>query len=384
MKIHFRKLPQVDVVVFDESNAEVLFSVIDSRFSTFLLKTRELDIWVNPSVLLNIFWSLNEFSYSQAKCHKKGFFIGALKECLIIYLKACLLTINPRGVITYTDNCEKFSRLSSTSKQFKFIAVQNGTRLQFQMSKSKIYSPPHLFCFGFHEKHILPRYGAINTKFYPSGSLLMNFFKTTHSESRKKRFDVLIVSCWRGNINLGQEVHDTMEAMRSADNEIAHYVNTRKLRVGVILRAERDSEHWVMPEIGMSEEEYFLSIYGSKIEIIDNNFKKRPIVELIFKSELILSGGPTSALLEAFGFGKKILYCDYSHDKKYFLDMKNPIKFKKNSKLSLSKTLDDLLKKSNESYIKEHKELMEYYMKVPKDESTIEFIKKTIISIIAH
>jgi hypothetical protein len=262
--------------------------------------------------------------------------------------------------------------------------VQNGTRLQFQISKSKIYSPPNLFCFGFHEKHILPRYGAINTKFYPSGSLAMDFFKTTHSESRKTRFDVLIVSCWRGNINLGQEVHDTMEAMRSADNEIAHYVNTRKLRVGIILRSERDSEHWVMPEIGMSEEEYFLSIYGSKIEIIDNNFKERPIVELIFESELILSGGPTSALLEAFGYGKKILYCDYSHDKKYFLDMKNPIKFKKNSKLSLSKTLDDLLKKSNKSYINEHKELMEYYMKVPKDESTTEFIKKAIMSIIAH
>ena len=329
MKIHFRKLPQVDVVVFDESNAEVLFSVIDTRFSTFLLKTRELDIWVNPSILLNFFWSINEFCYSQAKCHKKGFFIGALKECLIIYLKACLLTINPRGVITYTDNCEKFSRLSSTTKQFKFIAVQNGTRLQFQMSRSKIYSPSHLFCFGFHEKHILPRYGAINTKFYPSGSLAMDFFKTSHSDSQKKHFDILIVSCWRGNINLGQEVHDTMTSMRLADKEIAHFVNTRKLRVGVILRSERDSEHWVMPEIGMSEEEYFLSIYGSKIEIIDNNFKERPIVELIFKSELILSGGPTSALLEAFGYGKKILYCDYSHCEKYFLDMKNPIKYKK-------------------------------------------------------
>jgi hypothetical protein len=64
--------------------------------------------------------------------------------------------------------------------------------------------------------------------------------------------------------------------------------------------------------------------------------------------------------------------------------MKNPIKFKKNSKVSLSKTLDDLLKKSNESYINEHKELMEYYMKVPKDENTTEFIKKAITSIMAN
>ena len=35
MKIHFRKLPQVDVVVFDEANTEILFSVIDSKFSKY-------------------------------------------------------------------------------------------------------------------------------------------------------------------------------------------------------------------------------------------------------------------------------------------------------------------------------------------------------------
>ena len=162
MKIHFRKLPQVDVVVFDESNAEVLFSVIDSKLSKFVLKTRALDVWINPIVLFYCLRNIKDFDYPQAKCYEKGFFLGALKECFIIYLKSCLLTINPRVVITYTDNCEKFSRLSTACKQFEFIAVQNGTRLQFQMSKNrKIYSPSHLFCFGFCEANILPKYGAM-------------------------------------------------------------------------------------------------------------------------------------------------------------------------------------------------------------------------------
>jgi hypothetical protein len=327
--------------------------------------------------------TIKEFNYAQAKCYKKGIILGALKECLIVYLKSCILTINPRGVITYTDNCEKFSRLSTTCKQFEFIAVQNGTRLQFQMPKSQIYSPSHLFCFGFHEKQILPKHGAINTKFYPSGSLAMDFFRTANVERQNNRFDILIVSCWRGNINLGQEVQDTMAAMRSADYEIAHYINTRKLRVGVILRSERNSEHWMMPEIGMTEEEYFLTIYGSKIEIIDNNFKERPIVDLIFQSELILSGGPTSALLEAFGYGKKILYCDYSHDKKYFLDMDRSIKYTKNNNTTLSSILDNLLKQPNESYVLEHADLINYYMTVPENESTTQLIKKTISSILS-
>ena len=63
-----------------------------------------------------------------------------------------------------------------------------------------------------------------------------------------------------------------MNAMRLMDITLAKYLQSRDLKTAVILRSERDSDQWFMPEIGMTEEGYYKSIYGNLIEIIDVNF----------------------------------------------------------------------------------------------------------------
>ena len=41
----------------------------------------------------------------------------------------------------------------------------------------------------------------------------------------------------------------------------------RSIKVGIILRAERNSEDWIMPGIG-TEYDYYKSIYGNSVQII--------------------------------------------------------------------------------------------------------------------
>ena len=56
------------------------------------------------------------------------------------------------------------------------------------------------------------------------------------------------MSCWRGNIGYAKDVEDSMKAMRLMDETLAQYLQNRDLKTAVILRSERDSDQWVMPE----------------------------------------------------------------------------------------------------------------------------------------
>jgi hypothetical protein len=47
--------------------------------------------------------------------------------------------------------------------------------------------------------------------------------------------------------------------MKISDNLISKYLSKRNLKAAIILRSERDGEHWYMPEIGSTEEQYFKS-----------------------------------------------------------------------------------------------------------------------------
>ena len=80
-----------------------------------------------------------------------------------------------------------------------------------------------------------------------------NFFNKDHSFNNHK-YDMLIVSSWRGNIGYPIDQIDTMNSMRVMDNLMFKYVTKNNIKAAVILRNERDGEHWFVPEIGKNEE----------------------------------------------------------------------------------------------------------------------------------
>jgi hypothetical protein len=267
-----------------------------------------------------------------------------------------------------------------------FIAIQNGFRLSYALDNS-LYHCQHLFCFGDFEVENFPKREWTVNNFYPVGSVFasMHFQDKYEDKIDTSELDILVVSCWRGNIGFEQDVQDSMKAMRLFDLEFAVYLRKRNLKAAVILRSERDSEHWFMPEMGVTEEEYFKSIYEDNINIIETDFSLRNIYPLMAISKLIIAGFGTTALLEAFGVGKKILYCDFTYQNKYFSDFNKEILFTDNKDspaLIFSDKLDELLDISSHEYKKRYSSLMKFYQYCDENAPAQEMIRDKIIEIL--
>jgi surface carbohydrate biosynthesis protein len=370
-----------DIVIFDEDNSHLVRRVLNAKYSIVVFNQRPEDIWIGVGIFVNIIRNLGCFQFKDALVHRRGIVIGAIKQLQFVYFKACLDAIKPKAVITYIDNSSNFGWLSKYCRQYPFIAIQNGSRLSYAASHDSGYHVQHFFCFGEHEIFLFPKLGYQVENFYPVGSLVASLCYKSHAYGIIEKYDLLIVSTWRGNIGFQQDVKDTMRSMEVMDNFLAKYIRESDIKAAVILRVERDSEHWIMPEVGMSEEKYYQLIYGNCIEIIETNPSIRNIFPLMQESQVIVSC-LSSALMEAFGIGKKILYCNFTGVGQYHQDIDPSLVTSDDSYESFSKRLDDLLKVSSIEYLQHHQELRKYYMSYPEYKLTYQAITEKIDEII--
>ncbi len=325
MKIAGRRLligepEQVDVVIFDEGNSHFVRQAINTKYSIGIFNQRPADLHVSWKIIARFLSLIFRLQVREARQHRRGFIVGLLRQLRFLYVQACLMAMRPKAVVTFIDNAPTFGWLARHCRAFPLIAIQNGSRLSYAASQDSGIYHQHLFCFGTHETTLLPMLGWQVEHFYPVGSLIASLHFEQHAREQGVERDVLVVSTWRGNIGFPQDVQDTMRSMRVMDELLATYITSRKIRAAVILRAERDSEHWAMPEIGMSEEAYFRSIYADGIEIIETDFSKRNIFPLVQGSEVIVSC-LSSALMEALGVGKKICYFNFTGTDLYHRDI---------------------------------------------------------------
>tara|TARA_B100000963_G_scaffold358045_2_gene381709 strand:- start:1708 stop:2886 length:1179 start_codon:yes stop_codon:yes gene_type:complete len=371
-----------DVMIFDETNANIISKVIPKTYNPYIFKTRPVEIIVTIKIILFFFKFLKDIRIFKKFSPKKSFLNNIFWQLLCIYIKSYIFVSKPKAVLTSIDNCTKFAWLSKNMSDIPFIAVQNGFRLSSDVDPESIYHCQHLFCFGQFETETFPLRNWTVNNFYPVGSLNASLNFRNKNKSDQNKYDFLVVSCWRGNIGFTEDVRDSMEAMKLFDEDFSRYLKKRNLRAGVIMRSERDSDQWFMPEIGMNEEEYYKSIYNDQIEIIDTNFTERNIYKEILRSKIIISGFSTTVLLEALGVKKKILYCNYTFKDIYHIDFEKGIVFDKDENNSLSVELDKLLEVPESDYEKNFSKLMTYYQSFNSEISTRDIIKDKINQLI--
>lgn len=383
-RVHFSRPSNSDIIIFDETHSTLIESVIPDGLTISVFNMRPTEFYVTPIILFNFIRNLNNFRIRSCVTSKRGWLYEVFWQLLCIYIKADLSSRNPIAIVTFIDNCKKFAWLSENFNEAPCIGVQNGFRLSYAANDEDSYYCQHLFCFGEREKVSYPKMGYKVDNFYPVGSLLLSSQLDNLVTSNVPNYDFLVVSCWRGNIGFAQDVKDSMKAMRLMDEALAEYLKSRKLTVGIIMRSERDSFDWVMPQLGLSEEEYYRSIYGDLAEIIDVNFSERNIYQLINKAEVLLAGFGTTCLIEGYSIGKKILYLNLSGTDEYYSDFKPGIVFKGSPEEypKLASKLDKLIAYPQHMYVNEHQNLMNYYMKNSVHCSTPRLIKKKIADII--
>lgn len=381
--IRFEDPKPADIVIFDECQNNIVRKILDEKYRVMVFNQRPYDIWVGPGVILNFLCFLGHIKLAEVVSHQRGPLVGILKYFKYIYFKSCLEKIKPKAVVTFIDNSPSFSWLSKKCRRFPMIAIQNGCRLSYAATDNSDCYLQHFFCFGAHEANLLPRLGYHIEKFYPVGSLVASLYFNRQDEGVNEEYDLLIVSTWRGNIGFEQDVKDTMRSMKIMDYLLVQYIKSRGLRAAVILRSERNSEHWYMPQFGLNEEDYYREIYEGHITILETDLLKRNVFPIMQKSKLIISC-LSSAPLEAYGIGKKVLYCNFTGTNLYHQDFETSIVISDSDYEVFSEKIDEILKMPELEYLKLNQNQMKYYMSNPEDGLTYQIIFENIKKIIEN
>ncbi|MDB4013442.1 hypothetical protein N9475_00430 [Flavobacteriaceae bacterium] len=369
-----------DFIIFDEAHSQYLLKIINKRHSVYIIKQRPADYFINFSLLKKFIIFLPKLSLIKIYNHPRGILRGLLNEVRLIYYRYLILLIQPKAVITLIDNNIIFNELSQSLKIIPFIGIQNGLRLVHE--KARNYHVQYLFSFGNNESTYFKNIGYEVGNYYPCGSFIASQHLRNKEEPLSNKYDILIVSCWRGNIGYPIDQVDSMNSMREMDTLISKYIKKNNIKAAVAFRNERDGVHWFVPEIGKNEEEYFLDIYGNCVDLIDVDFKSRNIYRLINQSKLIVSGFSSSVLLEAYGLQKKIMYYNFTNKDIYHSVFDDLIVSSNSNFASFSKELDKLIQIKQSDYVNQHSFNMKHYMGFPKDYNVTKFISKKIEEII--
>ena len=374
-----------DIIIFDESNNHILQKVISQKFSYFIYKQRPIVYYLTFKILFKFIINLKFIiNHNLEKSNKNYFFANLIRTFNLLYMKTFIEFMKPKAVITYTDNSINFSWLSKYCKICPFIAFQNGLRLSYFKNDTRNLYLQHFFCWGENIINLYNNNKYTVNNFYPVGSLAANiYFDFNKIKMNQPKYDLLIVSSWRGNIGWKQDVQDTMSSMKKMDILLAKYISIKKIKAAIILRSEVNSNDFFIKEIGNNEIDYFKKIYKDNIQIIENNFYKRKIYKNMQNAKVIISC-LSSALVEAYGIGKKVMYFNFTNNNKYHCDLDPIIVSSPSNWESFRDVMDNIFEINYEDYCKLHQDSMYKMMSFHKNKNALDEIKHKIDEIISN
>ena len=229
------KLPQkCDVIIYDDIRSESILEYIDSSKSVFILKTKELCIYFNLELFLKILKKIFSKKFISSICIN-GINKGLLKYSLDLYHEVIIKKLNPSVVVSVIDNQPRFGRLSISCSQIRFIAIQNGCRSSWETNlacKQDIY-----LNFSNRDSITLRKLGWEINQSVSFGSLnAARVFASIKNEKVKR--DLLIISSWRGNIEMDKDYFNQFDAMQEMHFYLNNLVRKERYKASIILRSQ--------------------------------------------------------------------------------------------------------------------------------------------------
>ena len=354
-KLIFGSPPESKVIIFDETNSHYIEEYILNNISSFIYKMRPENIYINSRIILCFLRRLTDIILKifKEKNNKLGL---SLLELLHYYRMATIEIINPNVIITYIDNSDDYHHLCRDFKNAQFFAIQNGnhSNREFEIKNKKFYLQ-HYFCFGDYEKDRFLKFGQVVQDYYPVGSLPFGIYRYHNNQNFKIKYDIGIVSCFRIKSKMRDSQKDFFISLDVMHSFLARYIDEHNLRAGFFMRYPFDNQE---------EIQYYKKIYGNNVDYV-GNIKGKSTYQGIDMSEIIVSSLSTT-ICEAMGYGKKILFCDFTKTDKYH-DYDSMIMFTDNNYISFKKRLDGLRCEAYESYRNRTKQYASYLMKFNPD-----------------
>ena len=324
LKISLIKLPEkCDIIIYDETCCDLIKSYLPSEKEIFIFKTREKCFYISKYFFLDILkYVLNE---SINLIYLYGFTRDSLKILKDAYHAAVFNHLKPSTVITYIDNNPRFGRLSNKFKKIRFIGIQNGNRSSWEVTD--VCNHDIYLNFSNIETITLNKYGWLIKESYPIGSInAASFFSKINTKNVKR--DLLIISSWRGNIEMDSDYYNHFYAMEEMHFYLNNLIKKENYKASIILRSQKNDEHWYIKKFGTNEEDFHKKIYGDNCEILQNNYSGQ-IYREINNSYLSLAF-LTTAIYEAYLYGHKSFYLNFFENNYYHMDFPKEIVINKN------------------------------------------------------
>lgn len=275
-----------------------------------------------------------------------------------IYILSCIEYIKPRIVITFIHNCFLFQTISRIYSKAEFYAVQNGIINTFTVTDmlpkpparwGSSISMPNLICFGRYEAELHSRYGHMIDNYYPLGSLIGGYYKTKVAERcPMPELDICLVSQWRDSIMLGNENPEHKKNFGILNKYLSKYLKDRNYSLCIALA-----------RIGPEEKDYFRNIYGDRARLVDRIGMSS--YAAMDRSRVVLSLY-SAAALEAFGWGKKVLFCNFTGNTRHDFPVDGFWSLCMDDYEEFKNRLDYLFAIENDKYVHETKAVSKYFM----------------------
>lgn len=363
-RIKFKNPPKSEIVVFDQEGSENILKFIIYDIGSFVLHTRFEQMYVTPQVLFYFIINLRHIDLTR----NGPIFRQLLRESYKIYLLSCLKIIKPRVVVTFIDNSYLYHSLSFLCYDASFYAIQNGLRGLNELNVDYQIFMQNLFCFGEYDIDLYKKGNHKIQKFYAVGSVKGSYYKRNlFNEEPKEKYDLCLISQWRdGIINKGKypEIKRSLDVL---NNYLSRYLKDRELKVCIATRVSNDNEI-----------EYFKRSFGEKTKIIIQDRDGFSTYRAMNASDIIISFCSTAAV-EAFGWGKKVLFCNFSGDKNYDLPYGDMCLVNNNNYLIFQEQLDSLRNISFEEYLKATRNHQKLLMNYPDEVPSYSFIRDIIL-----
>ena len=382
-KIIFKEPKKSKIVLYDNASLEDFENVLEKK-EYFLLINRInqiKEIYIFPRLFYLIFLNY------------KG-------NIATSYFVSILEIINPKVVITFTDNCLKFSEITKIlEKKMKFIAIQNAYRLDFiehnysfkkkllnYNYNNKIYLP-HLFTHGEYEFDLYKKLKIKVKKMTKFGSLrlenALHYLKKNNFNFRKKENDICLISeiIWYAHFS-GSNQKFQSDLIKSGVVKLAKYTidfcrehNKKLIFIPKVRKKGREMD-W---ELSVFKENLNYDDYLFLMKSIKKKYSKRHHQYLaMFRSKVTI--GVTSTMLgENLSQNNKILSCNLTKNSVFDFAIKKICSINDCSYIQFKKRLNYILDIDEEKYFSLiSKKNMNYLIHHKQDSSQIKFLKEKI------
>lgn len=340
-RIEWKAPPKMRIAVFDIAGSEALIPLFGDE-PYVIIPTRGERIHLTPGILWRTILNL-----------------ALVRHPFAAYILALVQHIRPAIVATFVDNSSVYGIVAQHYTGARFVAVQNGIRSLGRDNPpgSRPIFHREFICFGQNEVDAYTRHGAKVERYHPAGSLRDSYYRQIYeSKPAELRYDLCLVS--EADPNLAQSYPEIEEAVRRLAISVAKF-RERNQRTLCIAARNDPAEN---PEGFQYETQWYRDKLGSDVVLTPNNRKTFAAYRLLDSSAVGLAFCST-ALVEAFGRGKRSLFCNFTAHDWYDMPVSGAWFLKEPSFEEFEQRLNELLSTSDLEFRHQSSDAAAYVMK---------------------